>query len=204
MTETVLRFAVFLTLASLFALAATSATQEDRSVFPRWSGETAVFVGMAAFVSMLPAAGGVFAWLSTAAALACAAICAATDVQCGYAFDRVTLPGAILTIAFAAAGGGEISAIAGACCAGGALLGLWFLTRRRGIGLGDVKLAASIGAAVGPALAFTVLGVAFVLGALVACAGLITQKIQRGSIVRFAPYLAASLGIVIAGRALAK
>ncbi len=200
MIEALVRVSIFLALASIFALSAISASPDGRA-FPRWDASAALCVLSIAPFSALPSQGDIFAGLPAIIALACAAICASTDVQCGYVFDRVTISGVTLSVLCAIAAGRGSDALAGACCASGTLLLLWGLSRRRGIGLGDVKLAAVIGAATGPLVGFAALGAAFVLGAGVACAGLATRKLHRGASLRFAPYLASSLAFTVAIKA---
>lgn len=122
---------------------------------------------------------------------------AACDAECGYVFDIVTLPclGAMSVLALVT---GSVRAFAvGAAVAGGALLVLYALTRGRGLGLGDVKLACCIGGAVGAAGGLEALGVAFVLGGAYASYLLFTKRGRRGDELRFAPYLAAGMVAVV-------
>ena len=88
-------------------------------------------------------------------------------------------------------------ALIGATAAVTPLLSLHLITRGRGLGLGDVKLAASIGVVLGWQTSLTVLGLAFILGALVAGAGLIAGILQRRQKLAFAPYLAAAATLAI-------
>lgn len=69
---------------------------------------------------------------------------------------------------------------------------IWLVTRGRGMGLGDVKLAPILGAtlgwlAVGSALVGLV--AAFVLGAVVAVGLLLAKRAQRRSAIAFGPFL---------------
>lgn len=129
--------------------------------------------------------------------LACAIVCTFTDLATGYVFDRVTMPAAAgATIAATMCGHG-VASIAGLACGYTTICLLWVITRRRGIGLGDAKLAAALGAAGSAGEVLDVIGGAFVLGALFASFGLATGRLSRGSTVRFAPFLATAFWAVI-------
>lgn len=149
------------------------------------------------FVSSVLAAPIVFAFRQsgegmTFAILAAAiAVSAASDVATGLIFDAVTLPALGLLLLCAALYGYSAQAFAGAACAGGAIVLIYAATRGRGIGLGDAKLAACIGAALGVRGSLYALGIAFVSGALFGLAALAVRRIGRGTQIRFAPYLAA-------------
>jgi leader peptidase (prepilin peptidase)/N-methyltransferase len=128
---------------------------------------------------------------------------AACDAQCGYVFDTITGPCLAALIALAALQQ-ELPALAlgvGAC--GGSLALLYALTLGRGLGFGDVKLACCIGAGAGAANGIRAIGIAFVLGAAYAVYLLAAKRAQRGHELRFAPYLAAGMGAVLLGGALA-
>jgi leader peptidase (prepilin peptidase) / N-methyltransferase len=77
--------------------------------------------------------------------------------------------------------------------------GLWWFTRGRGMGFGDVTLAPALGASLGwvsPWLAVFGLLTAFMVGALVGAVLLLSGRARRGSRVPFGPFLA--LGWVMA------
>lgn len=122
---------------------------------------------------------------------AAAAVCAASDAATGFVFDAVTLPALSVLLVAAGVYGHLASAVAGAACACGVILALYAATRGRGIGLGDAKLAACIGAALGVRVSLCALGIAFVAGASTGLAALFLKRIERGAEIRFAPYLAA-------------
>jgi leader peptidase (prepilin peptidase)/N-methyltransferase len=84
----------------------------------------------------------------------------------------------------------------GAVAVGGSLLLLYAITRGRGLGLGDVKLAAVIGIGFGPAVGLAALGVAFVAGGIYASWLLATKRADRRDPLPFGPFLAA--GTVVA------
>jgi len=123
-------------------------------------------------------------------ALCAAVVSAATDVASGYVLDVVTLPAASFSIGASAFHGGLPFSVAGAGVCGGLLYLLYVLTRRRGIGLGDVKLAACVGAGLGVSNGAAAAGVAFISGGCWA-AVLLLRGAPRGSEMRFAPYIAA-------------
>jgi prepilin signal peptidase PulO-like enzyme (type II secretory pathway) len=122
---------------------------------------------------------------------------AACDAACGYVFDTITLPclGAMLLYAAITQSVGPF--IAGAAIAGGSLALLHALTRGRGLGLGDVKLACCIGGGAGLAAGIEALGIAFVLGGVYAAYLLVTKRGQRGDELRFAPYMAAGMALAV-------
>ena len=123
--------------------------------------------------------------------VAAAAVCAASDVATGLVFDAVTLPALAALLLCAACTGHAAASIAGALCAAGVLMFIYAVTHGRGIGLGDVKLAACIGAALGLRASLYAIGFAFVAGAAAGVAALALRRIERGAEIRFAPYLAA-------------
>lgn len=128
--------------------------------------------------------------------LSSVAVCAATDAACGYIFDIVTLPALAILLTLAAAAGEAFAAIAGALAASGTLALLYAATRGRGLGLGDVKLACCIGAALGAFDAMRALGIAFVAGGCYAAVLLLFRRASRGDAIRFAPYLAAGTAVI--------
>lgn len=69
------------------------------------------------------------------------------------------------------------------------------MTGRGWMGMGDAKLAAVIALAGGPALATIALWSAFLVGALVGVALLLTKRLSRGEPMPFGPFLALSGGV---------
>ena len=132
-------------------------------------------------------------WLILGAVLL---ICSVSDLRRGLVYDWVTLPALAIILLHAVAQGDLVRAVLGASCASSTLLLLHVITRGRGMGLGDVKLAAVIGAAMHLQAAMAALGAAFVCGALVGFALLIAHRAGRTTEMRFAPFLA--LGVVSA------
>jgi leader peptidase (prepilin peptidase) / N-methyltransferase len=131
--------------------------------------------------------------------LICAGVCAATDRQTGYIFDGVvawTLCAIVVASCFE---GTLVRSLTGAGLCSSLLLALHYATRRSGLGLGDVKLGAVIGA-LGVLSGTVALASAFVLGGAAALAGLIMRRVRAGDRIRFGPYLAAGTWMCIALR----
>ncbi|HTW83424.1 MAG TPA: A24 family peptidase [Candidatus Sulfotelmatobacter sp.] len=125
-----------------------------------------------------------------ATAIAGTLIAAAIDLRTGLIPDPISGTTALVALAAAALNGTLPTALAGSVAAGGALWLLHAATGGRGLGLGDVKLGAAIGAALGPAAAFVALGAAFTFGALAGIALLLARRATRRSALPFAPFLA--------------
>lgn len=143
----------------------------------------------------LAASGRALGWQS-AAIVACAAVCAATDVQWGYVFDPViaATAGAVAVAALATGTLGD--GLLGAAVLAGPLLLLFVAGRGRAIGFGDVKLAGVAGLALGPGASLGALWLACVSGGAVAAALLATGRARRGSTMPLGAFLA--LGIASA------
>ncbi len=127
-----------------------------------------------------------------AAAIAICAACVSTltDLQCGLIFDTVTL-GALGVLLLRAAGTGTLLVASAGCVVLAALLGvLWAASGGRGMGLGDVKFAAVMGAAFGCAWGAAALGAAFVSGGVAAAVLLLSRRADRGTALPLAPFLA--------------
>jgi prepilin signal peptidase PulO-like enzyme (type II secretory pathway) len=141
--------------------------------------------------------------LGVALAMACAIVSAASDLATGLVFDSVTALAALMILLAALVAGSAIPAAIGAVVCAGSLSALYALTRGRGIGLGDVKLGAVIGAGCGGVIAIGALGSAFIVGALWAIPLLARKRVHPGDRVAFAPFLAlgtiASLGMNVFG-----
>lgn len=122
---------------------------------------------------------------------------AASDAACGYVFDWITLPCLALLLLLSIATQTFTVFALGVLACGGTLMVLYALTRGRGLGLGDVKLACCIGAAAGAWGGIEALGIAFVLGGAYAAVLLATGRARRGAELRFAPYLAAGTALIV-------
>lgn len=123
-------------------------------------------------------------------ALAGALAGAAIDARTGYIPNAVTR-GTVLAALALAAPSGLLMAATGGCVTGGALLVLYVLTRGRGLGLGDVKLATAIGAGLGPSCGLASLGAAFIAGGAYAALLLASGRARNGDAIAFGPFLAA-------------
>lgn len=118
------------------------------------------------------------------------------DARTGFIPDGITRTAGIAAAVAAFTAGTALWAFDGALAAGGSLAMLYVLTRGRGLGLGDVKLATAIGAGFGPLTGITAVAAAFVLGGTYACWLLLRGRAERGDAIRFGPFLAA--GAVLA------
>ena len=85
-----------------------------------------------------------------------------------------------------------ISAIVGS----GFLLILYLITKKRGIGFGDVKLAVFMGLFLGWPKIILAMYVAFIVGAIVGIIGIFLKKMNKKSQIAFGPFLI--LGTVVA------
>jgi leader peptidase (prepilin peptidase) / N-methyltransferase len=129
-------------------------------------------------------------------ALAGVVAAAVIDARTGLIPNAVSVPTTLVALAAAAAGGAERTACCGIAAAGGALWLLHAMTRGKGLGLGDVKLAAAIGAGFGPFAGLEALGAAFVTGAAFAAWQLANRRATLRSEIRFGPFLAAGSAVV--------
>jgi prepilin signal peptidase PulO-like enzyme (type II secretory pathway) len=127
---------------------------------------------------------------SAIASMSAVTVCAATDAATGFVFDAVTLPACAGIIALASFHHELYAATTGALAAGGAMLILYGVTFGRGLGLGDVKLACCVGAALGANDALLALAVAFIAGGIYASFLLLTRRSARRDAVAFGPYIA--------------
>jgi prepilin signal peptidase PulO-like enzyme (type II secretory pathway) len=141
--------------------------------------------------------------LGAALAMACAIVCAASDLATGLIFDAVTAFAALMILLAALAAGSASATTVGAFVCAGSLFALYVLTRGRGIGFGDVKLGAVIGAGCGGVTAIGAIAAAFIAGALWAAPLLVRKRLRPGDRVVFAPFLAlgtiVSLGMKLLG-----
>lgn len=130
--------------------------------------------------------------LAASATLTCARI----DARTGLIPNRITYPTlAILLMSETFAGTLWVS-IWGTICVSGSLLFLYCITRKRGLGLGDVKLGACIGAGLGPFAGMRALASSFIFGGAVGLYLLLSGKAKRTDSLRFGPFLA--LGTIVA------
>ena len=103
--------------------------------------------------------------------------------------DAFVVPCAILAFAFSATQHRMLDALEGAAIAGGAFLLIYFATRGRGMGLGDVKLAAALGFALQVSTAVALVAVSFIAGAAIALPVLVAGSRGRRDALPFGPFL---------------
>lgn len=130
-----------------------------------------------------------------------AAVCGAIDARTGLIPDRITLPSLVLAVLVGATSRTGASVVLGAILACLPLVLLLLVTRGRGIGWGDVKLAALIGAGLGPPAGLIAVGCAFVIGGAVAAWLLAVRRARRGDTIAFGPYLASGAAVLLIGSA---
>ena len=136
--------------------------------------------------------------------IATVTVAAVVDARCGSIFDPLTYLLATVGMAAALQRVQAMNSLLGAVVLGAALLALHGATARRGIGLGDVKFAAALGAALGLPAGVLALCAAFVLGGLYGAAILLTQRARRGATVPFAPFMAAGTYLAVLFPSLAR
>ena len=130
------------------------------------------------------------------------AVATAIDLRERRIPNALTYPGTLVAIALAgvtAGVSGLFEASAGMLVAGGVMFIVWLLGRG-GLGMGDVKLSAFVGAAVGPTMIPIYLVVGSGLGALAGVALLLRGR-DRHSTFAYGPYLAigATVAIIVGG-----
>lgn len=125
--------------------------------------------------------------------LACAATVVAglVDARTGAIFDPLNALFLISSFGFRVIEGSVTAAFVGSLAAGGSLLALHVASGGHGIGRGDVKLGFALGAALGTIPGLIALGFAFTGGAAYGSWLLATRRAQRGSAIRFGPFIAA-------------
>lgn len=133
-----------------------------------------------------------------AVAIACLLTSVASDVATGLILDSITFPSIAALLVLSAAADRFDAAVAGAASCATLIAVLYALSKGRGIGLGDAKLATCIGTLLGPFLGLQSIGLAFTAGGVVAAALLLTGRGNRKTSVAFAPYLAAGTVAVMA------
>jgi prepilin signal peptidase PulO-like enzyme (type II secretory pathway) len=129
-------------------------------------------------------------------ALAGALVCTVTDLRTGCIFDRVTAPTLGLTLLAASLCGSSADSALGACVASGLLLSIFVFTGGHGLGMGDVKLAACLGAGLGTEGGVWSIAVGSLFGSFYGAALLSTGRAQPCSKIPFGPFLAAGFAAV--------
>ena len=165
---------------------------------PVWVLATAALFGLAAAVFgaglQLALAGGLIALLL---------LIAAVDVQCRLVLDRLTYPGLVVGPLFAWLwpGLGVGAALLGGLVAL-VIFGTLALLYRRGMGLGDVKLATLIGLYLGWPQVLPALLTAFLLGGLVGAAILLSGGSRRSTFAYSPVLVAGAIFVLLGGDAL--
>ncbi|MDZ4278600.1 MAG: A24 family peptidase [Dehalococcoidia bacterium] len=132
--------------------------------------------------------------LAIVSAYACVLLlCAATDLLAYRVPNAVTYPAIVgaLIIGAALPDAGIIEAIGGGLLAGGVLLLPALVTRGAGMGMGDVKLAAFVGLALGFENAVPALLVMALAGGAAAALLLVSGARRRGQPIPYAPFISA-------------
>ena len=118
-------------------------------------------------------------------------MCGVVDARTGYIFDGLTIAMSSVALSAAAGIGSLPTALLSGGAVGGSMLALYALTRGRGIGLGDVKLATALALSFGLAWGAIAVGAAFVIGAAYGIVLLLRHRAKRGDAIRFGPFMAA-------------
>ncbi len=138
--------------------------------------------------TLAAALAGVFPFgLPASLLLSLAFVNGATDLQSGLCFDAVQLcaASALALSRYANLGDAAVGLLVGT-----ALLGVpYALTMGKGIGLGDVKFAATIGLGVGAYGEMQVVYTAFIAGGIAAVCVLLSGRADRKAPMVFAPFL---------------
>ena len=107
-------------------------------------------------------------------------------------FDSLAIPAAAAGLLFAILERRLVVALEGGLVFGGLLGVLYLVTRGRGLGLGDVKMAGAIGLFLGYPVSLAVAVGAFVIGAALAVPVLISRKRGRREALPFGPFMVVS------------
>ena len=131
-------------------------------------------------------------------AVAVALVATGTDLKEGVISDRLTLPALVVGLgySFFSPLTDPVASLSGVLIGGGLFL-VTALLSGGGMGGGDIKLMAAMGAWVGWRLTLGTMVVAFVTGGVVAIILLLLGKKRRGDALPFAPFLAAGLVITL-------
>jgi prepilin signal peptidase PulO-like enzyme (type II secretory pathway) len=132
-------------------------------------------------------------------------ICASTDALCFRVPNVVTYPAILLALAagFLMPDANPLTVIAGGAVAGGVLLVPSLLTGGIGMGMGDVKLVAFVGLALGLEFVVPAMLAMALLGGLVAVVLMVLRLRKRGEPIPYAPFISAGgiLAIMMVGTA---
>lgn len=120
------------------------------------------------------------------------------DLKYYLILDKIIWSGLLLAVIINLLLGFDIWNLIIGICLGAGFFGLQYLfTRGRGVGFGDVKLGMLIGALLGWQLTIICLGIAYIIGGLVAALLLITRKKGMKDMLPMGTFLALSAVIVL-------
>ena len=124
-------------------------------------------------------------------------ICAGTDLNTGLILNSVTFPGVAIGIAlsFFVPGMTPLGSLVGVLVSGGVVWLMFAVTRGRGMGGGDVKFMAMVGAFLGWDRGLLTLFLGALIGSVVGIARIALGKQERREPIPFGPFL--SLGAII-------
>ena len=181
--------------------------REEQSMLPwqvgPWPGRVRLFVAFLA-PFLLAVAGWRFdvpQAIAVSALLFALLVCTGTDLIRYRVPNVVTYPGIALALlaSLAMPDGDFVSAIA-AAAAGGAIFLVIAMITRGGIGLGDVKLAMLIGAALGLSGSYQALVLGVMAGGIVIVLLLVAGVVSRRQAVPYAPFLALAAAATVLAR----
>lgn len=113
---------------------------------------------------------------------------AIVDERTGYVFDRSLIP-LVVAVALKIATTSIITAIEGVLVGFVMFWVPYWITNRRGMGFGDVKLGLLIGAMLGPYYAFMAFATAYVLGAIFGMIAVASNLATQRREIAFAPFM---------------
>lgn len=126
-------------------------------------------------------------------------VCAFTDLQVGYVYDKVLMLGSCLILVIAATLGEMEHALLGALAALALPLTAYVSTRGRALGFGDVKLAAFLGAATGLRGVVPMLIVACISAGVIGCSLVAAGWKRWNDSLPFAPFLVLGAWAIVFG-----
>ena len=129
--------------------------------------------------------------LSALIAVAVTVVCAWCDMRTMRIPNRLTYPAILALLGIAVVNHTLFQALAGAALSAVVPGVIHLASRRRAMGLGDVKLATCIGTALGPVAGPFAISAAFVAGGGTAAWLLLTKRARREDKVPFGPFLVA-------------
>jgi leader peptidase (prepilin peptidase)/N-methyltransferase len=120
-----------------------------------------------------------------------AAVAGVVDARTGSIFDPLTITMLLTAFGLGVFNGTVIDGLYGAGAVGGGLFFLHAISGGSGLGLGDVKLGAALGMALGFSNGLIAIALAFVFGGGYGTWLLATKRANAGTSIRFGPFIAA-------------